>query len=368
MKYLSAALAPALLFPAIAQAQSVFDLGEVVFSAGLTEQDAARVGVSVDVITEDDLRAAGDVPLAEFLATLPGVTVTRNGPPGSTATVRIRGAGQGLIAVFIDGIAVNDPTGTNGQFGGFGGLTTGALRRVEVLRGSQSAVYGSSAVAGVISISTVATGAEPEGTTQSARVEAGSYGTFSADYGLIQRQGPLTLSFGLTHWQSRGFSAAEENLGNTEADPSKSSRISLGAIYDVSPNVTIGANAFVQKAEAEFDEFVGAGPADGTPGDETGGDDSFGLRVFGEYRTANWAHNLSGTYLNLERRLSSVTVADQYASPFSSTFNGERRTLQYLATTDSVANTNLSFGLDWQEERGRFTGLIGGARTISMRV
>ena len=365
MKYLSAALAPALLFPAIAPAQSVFDLGEIVFSAGLTEQDAARVGVSVDVITEEDLREAGDVPLAEFLANLPGVSVTREGPVGNNATVRIRGAGQGLIAVYIDGVPVNDPTGTSGQYAGFGGLTTGGLRRVEVLRGSQSAVYGSGAVAGVISISTVATGNEPEGTTQSSQIEAGSYGTLAADYALTQRQGPLTLSFGLTHWQSNGFSAADEDNGNTEADPARLSRLSFGAIYDVSPSVTIGANAFFQKADAEFDEFVGIGPADGTPGDEKGGDDTFGLRVFGEYRTANWTQTLGGTYLNLERRLSSVTVADPNSTPFDSTFNGETRTLQYLATTDSVSNAILSFGLDWQEDKGRFTGLIGGARTIS---
>lgn len=365
MKYLSAALAPALLFPAVAPAQSVFDLGEIVFSAGLTEQDAARVGVSVAVVTEEELREAGDVPLAEFLANLAGVSVTREGPVGNNATVRIRGAGQGLIAVYIDGIPVNDPTGTSGQYAGFAGLTTGGVRRVEVLRGSQSAVYGSGAVAGVISISTVATGTEPEGTSQSVRLEAGSYGTLAADYALTQRQGPLTLSFGLAHWKSDGFSAADERSGNTETDPARLSRLSFGAIYDVSPNVTIGANAFFQKAQAEFDEFVGISPADGTPGDETGGDDTLGLRVFGEYRTENWTQTLSGTYLNLERRLSSVTVADPNSTPFSSTFNGETRTLQYLATTDSVSNAQLSFGLDWEEEKGRFTGLIGGTRTIS---
>lgn len=365
MKHLSAALIPALLLPAIAQAQSVFDLDEIVFSAGLTEQEAARVGVSVDVVTEEELRAAGDVPLAEFLASLPGVSVTRSGPAGSNAVIRIRGAGQGQIAVFIDGIPVNDPTGSTGEYAGLAGLTTGAMRRVEVLRGSQSALYGSGAVNGVISISTVANGSEPEGTTHSIRIEGGSYGTVAADYTLTQRQGPLTLSFGLSHWQSDGFSAADERTGNTETDPAQSSQLSFGAIYDVSPNVTIGANAFFQKAEADFDEFVAWVPADGTPGDETGGDDTFGLRVFGEYRDANWTHSLTGTFLDLERRLSSVTVQDPSSTPFSSVFNGERTTLQYLATTDSLANTDLSLGVDWQEDTGRFTGLIGGARTIT---
>jgi hypothetical protein len=110
----------------------------------------------------------GRMPLPDLLATVPGVSFTRNGPPGTSTTLRIRGAGQGLIAVYIDGIAVNDPTSTSGQFNGFDSLTTGALRRVEILRGSQSSIFGTNAVAGVVSITTVATEDAPEGTTQTA--------------------------------------------------------------------------------------------------------------------------------------------------------------------------------------------------------
>lgn len=350
--------------PLSATAQDDFDLGTLVLSGSLTAIEAGRTGVSVDVVTEEDLRAAGEVPLADYLATLPGVSVTRNGPPGTNTTVRLRGAGAGFVAVVVDGIPVNDPTSTSGQFNGFNSLTTGSLRRVEVLRGSQSALYGSNAVAGVISISTVATGDEPEGISQSASFEAGSYGTLSADYSYTHRKGPLTLSFGLSHSQTDGFSAADENNGNTEADGSETSRLSFGVIYEVTPELTIGANAFVETSEAEFDEFVSFAPGDGTVGDETSTSDLAGYRLFAEYVGPSWTHDLAYTHLSVDRSLASVTVADPFGSPFSSVFDGTRDKVRYVGTTETISNTTLSLGADWQKEEGTFTGLTGGTRSI----
>ncbi len=364
MKQLTAAAAMALALPGTALAQdTVFQLDEIIFSAGLTAMEAGRTGVSIEVLTEDELRQAGEIQLSDYLATLPGLSVTRNGPAGSTTNVRIRGANQSFVGVYVDGIQVNDPTSTNGQFSGFGSLTTGTLRRVEILRGSQSAVYGGSAVAGVISVTTVAGTDEPEGTTQTASVEAGSYGTFSTEYGYTQRTGPLTLSFGLSHMQTDGFSAAEENAGNTESDSSQSTRTSFGLIYEVSPNFTVGANAFYETSDGEFDEFVGSAPGDGTPGDETSELDTTGFRVFAEYESLNWSHSVTGTYLQTRRGLASETVQSPFSSPFESDFDGERTTLQYLATAD-FGETQLSFGMDWQREQATFTGLIGGSRSI----
>jgi vitamin B12 transporter len=316
------------------------------------------------VLTGEDLRFSGNLQLSDTLATRPGISLSQNGPPGTSTTLRIRGAGQGLIAVYIDGIAVNDPTSTSGQFNGFDGLTTGALRRIEILRGSQSSIFGTNAVAGVVSISTVATGDEPEGTEQTASVEAGSHGTVSTAYGLTHSEGPLTLSFGLSHRQSDGFSAAEEDAGNAEADPSDSTLVSFGAIYEVTPDLTVGANAFFERTSSEFDEFVGSAPADGTPGDETASTHTAGLRVYAEYESLSWSHTLSATYLRTERELTSASVASPFSSPFASSFGGTTTGLQYLATTEALENIVLSLGADWQEDEGTFTGLSGSTRSL----
>ena len=366
MKHLSAALIPALLLPAIAQAQSVFDLDEIVFSVNSTETTVGRIGNSVSVITEEDLENAGDLQLTDYLARLPGVSLTQNGPQGSTADVRIRGAQGRYISVYVDGILVTDPSGTVIAYDDFGGLSTGAIRRIEVLRGSQSALYGGTAVGGVINISTIAGTDAPLGTSQTFGVEAGSYNTYALNYGLTQRTGALTLSIGLDHTRSDGFSAAEENTGNTEADQFDRSRLSFGAAYEANDTLTIGVNAFFETGEAEFDEFA-TGPIDGTP-DESSSRDAGGLRLSADWEIGGWSNDISLSLFRVERRQTSATVSAEaaaaYASPYDDRFKGQRIAFDYLGSTQISAQTTLSFGLNSQREKAIYANIPGGSAEI----
>jgi len=350
--------------PVFAQDAGVFDLDEIVFSAGLSPQEADRIGVSLQVISEEDLQQAGNIQLADYLATLPGLSLTQSGPAGTDATVRIRGAGAGLIGVYVDGILVNDPTTTSGGFSGFSSLTTGSIRRIEVLRGSQSATFGGNAVGGVISITTVDAPRDEDGTRQSFSVDGGSYGRIGASYGLSQQTGALTLSLGLSYTQAEGFSAADENEGNSENDPFSTKRLSFGAIYKVNPDVTVGINAFIDNGEYEFDEFA-TSPVDGSPGDETGDATLTGVRAFADVNSGIWNHNINLTYLHTDRSVESATVgaetAANFGSPFRSSFEGERVTAAYVATTEALANQRLSFGIDWREETARYVNLGAGS-------
>jgi vitamin B12 transporter len=353
--------------PLAAQDAGVFDLDEIVFSAGLSPQDAARIGVSLQVVTEEELQQAGNVQLADFLATLPGVSLSQNGPAGTSATLRIRGAGGGLLGVYVDGILVNDPTTTSGGFNGFSSLTTGSIRRVEVLRGSQSATFGGNAVGGVVSITTIDAPRDEDGTRQTLSTEVGSYGRVGGAYTLSQQSGPLTLSLGLSHTQADGFSAADEANGNTEDDSFSTTRLSFGATYRVNDNATIGLNAFVDDSEYEFDEFASQ-PVDGTPGDETGAAKLTGIRGFADVTTGDWRHNFTLTHLQTERRIQSLTVgaetAAAFGSPFRSSFDGERTTAAYVVTTEALTNQRLSFGIDWREEKARYANVASGSATI----
>jgi vitamin B12 transporter len=352
MRYLSAALAPALLFPAIAPAQSVFDLDEIVFSVNATETEQNRVGNSVTVITEEDLEATGDLQLTDYLARLPGVTLTQNGPQGGTADVRIRGARGRYISVYVDGILVTDPSGTVIAYEDFGGLTTGSIRRIEVLRGSQSALYGGTAVGGVINISTIAGTSSAEGTAQTLGIEAGSYDTYALSYGLTQRTGPLTLSFGIDHTRSDGFSAAEENTGNTEPDGFDRSRLSFGANFEVNDALTIGFNGFVEDGSTEFDEF---GPIDGTP-DESSSRETLGVRLFVEWQQGRWSHDVAFSSYAIERT--------SLGNGATSVFNGERLSFDYVGSVEASNVLSLSFGLNAQREEATYANVSGGIAKV----
>ncbi|MEM1287355.1 MAG: TonB-dependent receptor [Pseudomonadota bacterium] len=135
-------------------ANSVVELEPIVFSPlrGI-ETPISRAGSSVSVVTREDIDRAGVASVPELLRGVPGVSFTTNGGFGSTSNVRIRGAESQHTMVLIDGVPVSDPTDTRSQFD-LRTLSPTIIERIEVLRGPQSALYGSDAIGGVINIIT----------------------------------------------------------------------------------------------------------------------------------------------------------------------------------------------------------------------
>jgi vitamin B12 transporter len=147
-----------------------FDLGEIVLSANRTPIERARSGSSVSVLTAEALSEAPGGMAAEALARTPGVSFTTQGPFGNVGTLRIRGADFRYIATYFEGIRIDDPTGTN-VFTNMGLIAGPGLGRAEILRGSQSALWGGSAVGGVVTLA--GPQVTREGLSQSVEAEAG---------------------------------------------------------------------------------------------------------------------------------------------------------------------------------------------------
>ena len=349
MKHLSAALIPALLFPAIAQAQSVFDLDEIVFSAGFGETTLEETGATVSVVTREELEASGETRVIDYIARLPGVDVRARGPIGSLTSVSIRGAGQNYVRVLVDGIDVSDVSGPQSAFD-FGSLTTADISRIELLRGGQSAVYGSEAIGGVINITTRR--AEEDGVQQFATIEAGSYNSFRGSYGVAADIGALDYAFSLTRTQTDGFSAADENSGNSEADGFESNRLSFSVGHDLANGGRVGVNGFVENARIEFDEQFPV--SDGTP-DEVSFNDSLGLRTFLELPMGAIDSTFAATYYEIDRDVRGSTGF----GGSNNRYKGERIGLSYLGRTDLGPSANLRFGLDATRETFTQSGDFG---------
>src|SRR5512139_2465192 len=145
-------------------------LDEVVVVATRLPVPAAKVGNSVSVLDRREIEASQAVAVSDLLASLPGVGVTRSGGPGALTALRIRGAEADHTLVLIDGVQINDPASTGGGFD-FGNLLVGDISRIEVLRGSQSTLYGSQAIGGVVDIVTADGMGAPGGRVQ---IEYGS--------------------------------------------------------------------------------------------------------------------------------------------------------------------------------------------------
>lgn len=365
MKKLLVSASALALTAAGAQAQG-FDLGEIVVFATSVPIEAARTGASVEVLTDDELDQTAGLQLSDALARQPGISIVQNGPAGATARFQIRGAQEEFTAVYVDGIKVNDPSSTGGQYGNFGAFPIGAINRVEVLKGSQSALYGGSAVAGVINIGTAPDDNTPMGVTQKAEVKAGSFRTFAASYSYAHKTEDWTAYFSLSHARSDGFSSAEETAGNPEDDGFRESRVSFGATWQATDALKLGFNAFHSTGEAEFDEF-GFAPQDGTPGDEFGERDETGVRLFASYAALNgWTHDFAASSFTVDRSQTSLTTSG-FATTYASRFKGERKRIEYQASGDLTNQIVLSFGADYEKERSEDTNIPGGFSEINTR-
>ena len=330
----STALISGLTLPAVAQ--DIINLEEITFSANLAPTELSRAGSSTTVVTRAEIEDSGTIQLVDYLARLPGVTVTQNGGLGSSASLRIRGTAPEYVAVYIDGIRVDDPSSPQTAFN-FGALTTADIGRIEVLRGSQSALYGGSAVGGVVNISTL--GSEQDGFSQSLQLEAGSYRTFLARYGIAYRDERFEAAVNLSHVRTRGFSAHEPFPGAPGLSPDgfEASRLSLSGRYQLTDEFALGVSAFYQDSRSDFDDF-------GADADNLLKRREYGARVFGEYSLGTTVHELSATLYDLSRE------AFQPRGVSAGEFEARRVSFAYKGMTELSPALTLIYGADTQLE------------------
>lgn len=307
-------------------AQQTYDLGTIVLSSSLSPVELGRTGATVEVL-EGEEAGANDTAVIDRLDRLPGVSSTANGGMGGVSKIRIRGLPGQYVGARINGIDVGNPSNPQ-TFLDFGGLTASGVQRVEVLKGSQSALYGSEAIAGVVNITTFTP--EKLGFSGQASVEAGSFDTYSGSLsaGYKSERGHVALSYGRI--VTDGISAQSFN---TEKDGFRQTTVDLTAEYDATETVTVGGALHYRDGKLEIDRF----PPDATGENYT---TERGARVFATISTGPVEHTFSYSHYDFDRD-----------DPQGRTqkFTGERRTFEYLGSADLGAGTVLSFGAEHVE-------------------
>lgn len=335
----SVAISPFLLSTALAQ--DVFDLGEIVVSGSLSPVNEGQTGATVEIVESDDL-AQGNTTVLERLDRLPGVNSTMNGGVGAAAGIQLRGLPARYVAVRLNGIDMSDPSGPQNAFN-FGTLAPSGISRIEVLKGSQSALYGSEAIGGVIDITTYRP--TEQGFSGSATTEAGSYGTASGtlSLGLLTDRAEVALTYGRI--VTDGFSA---QAGDDEDDGFRQTTLTLSGSYAVTDTLTFGAAVNMRDGVTDIDGF----------GNQFGVNayEELGARVYGELVTGNVTHTLAYSYFDIERR---------DPGGFVTKFAGERKRLSYLGSASLNNGYTLNFGLDRTEESFASGGDAGTENTVS---
>lgn len=198
-----------LLAPAFAQDGKSLD--EVVILATKNDQKQNQTGKVVNIISREQLERSAGKTLPELLSEQAGIIVggaTSN--QGLNKGLFIRGAGSAYAVVLIDGIPVANPSGAGSAFDlrMFG---IDQIDHIEIIKGGQSTIYGSDAVAGVINIIT------KKGSTDVSSVfgnaTAGSYDTYKGTIGINSNVSGFSYNIGYTQAKTAGISEAADSIG-----------------------------------------------------------------------------------------------------------------------------------------------------------
>jgi vitamin B12 transporter len=328
----------------------------IVTAANRTEQTLDRVGQSVSVIDLAEIERRQTQNVADILRTIPGVTIARNGSIGGVTSVFIRGAESDQTVALIDGVKLNDPSSVGGGFN-FGNLMTGNIERIEVLRGSQSVLWGSQAIAGVVNMVT----RQPTDQLQvNARGEYGFRDTVNLVANASGKVGPLSASVGAGWFRTDGISNFAESRGGRERDGYENIGANANFNLALTDAISLDARGWYSRGTVNLDGFPPPTFAFADVNEESLTREIVGYTGLNAALFDGRFRNRIGFALtDTDRRNTALDGAP------AETFRGEGRNerLEYQGIVDIARGWEATFGLE--QEISRFTtSSFGGPQTI----
>jgi vitamin B12 transporter len=244
-----ALLITAALLPSTAFAQADEADEPIVVTATGAPQAVSEVSAAISTVLRVKYPLPAQPQVADILATVPGVNVTRNGGTGGLSAVRIRGAEGDQTLVLIDGVRVNDPASTGGAFD-FGQLLMGNIQRVEIFRGPNSVPWGSQAIGGVINV--IQEEAGSSGLQAKARAEYGSNDARQLSGNVSGSAGIIGYSLGGGWFAEDGISAFK---GGTEKDGFRQYAANGRVKVNVSDSIDLDVRGYYVDGRTEIDGF-----------------------------------------------------------------------------------------------------------------
>lgn len=223
----------------------------IVITGARTPIEKQHLSGTVNIIDSETIESSKAVDVADLLRGLGGISISQSGGKGALNELRVRGSESNHILVLIDGVEVNDLG--QGDLANFAHLSLSNVERIEILKGSQSALWGSGAIGGVINIISKQGQAESLanvhgelGESSSKRVAANISGT----------SGALKYSGSVSHFDTDGQNIS---LTGAEKDGYQNNQLNSNLIWQPSSTSTLTFGLRFLDARNEFDDFV---PAD----------------------------------------------------------------------------------------------------------
>jgi vitamin B12 transporter len=268
---------------------------EIIVTAERAPEQAQDTPASVTVIDSKSIERLGEPLVPALLRLTPSVSVATSGPAGSLTEVRIRGAENNHSLLFVDGIRANDPA--TGNQPRFELLNSDVISRIEIVRGPQSALWGSEAVGGVVAVE----GLPSERSSFAVASEIGSFGFRRASVSGSTTNEKIGLSAGLGWQRATGIDAF---VGDGDKDGYRNLSGRARGTWDVAPAIRLGISAFAMSGRSEFDGYNPNPPFQHTDTLDSSRNRLSAARMWGEFggEKSAWSGRLGGSILYSRNR------------------------------------------------------------------
>ena len=302
----------------------------IVISPGKSIQSYSSVGSQVTVIDSDTINNSTETFLTDLLNNeAQGLNIFQLGGVGTNAGIQMRGLPKRYSTVYIDGVKMSDPGAPDNGFYSQG-LFKHTIDRIEILKGSQSSLYGNSAVGGTINIFTKQ---GRLGKHSDVSIATGSNNTKDIFYSMDGANEKQNYYIGLNYYKTDGISAM--NNDNSEDDGYRNNSLFVNYGYNITNNTLFKSSLSLKDSFLNYDE-----PTNGRDDTNPSTDDTEGHYNFKIINSKNNFKNTFGFSTSYNGRR--VRTHDDKVS----TYEGFRDMLTYLGEYNINLDNKLIYGSD----------------------
>ncbi len=315
-------------------------LSEVTISAPKYPEKLARTGKVVSVISAEMIQANQGKSLGELLQQSVGVAVVgARSAPGTNQEIYVRGANTGHVLLLLDGFPLNDPSHISSVMD-WNLINLSNIERIEILKGGQSTLYGSDAMAAVINLVT-----RKNAKSLQIVLQGGGLGTHQEQISWSTRKGNNNLQIQAQNYATDGFSSAKIAQGKAEADGFKQQSwgVKWGRDFGKNGNLDFSYSSQLYQGNLDNGPFV-------DDRDYTSKATSHSFR--GQYQVKNWTVRAFQDLIHREFRNDSTDIPANAWSKFGlSSYAGLSQGFETFVKIPVKENASLLVGSEFRRQK-----------------
>ncbi len=313
------------------------DIPIIVISPGKTVQSLSTVGSTIEVFTSDTINNSSHFSLANVIDdNSTSTNLFQMGGHGSNIGIQLRGLEKRYSTVYIDGVKMLDPSSSDGSFY-LENVMKNGIDRVEILKGTQSSLYGSNAIGGTINIFTKK---GRKGKHSNFEIETASQNTKNISYSIDGADEKFNYYLGLNKFVTDGISAMNDN---DEKDQYKNDNIVANIGYKINENFKI-QNSF--RIADTFYEYDAVDKSYTDVNDSTDNlEASYSLKLVHEKK--KFKNTFSYNKLQIERATTDYSKA-------KTNYFGYRDAFNFLGEYNFNLDNKIIYGIDSEFDASRY--------------